>query len=74
MGSRGTSEAKSRAAADAVKDAQAAWQRLPPIRTPEADALDARFRDVCRRVNDRARRQSAASAPRRQGEPTAMAR
>jgi hypothetical protein len=74
MGSRGTSEAKSRAAADAVKDAQAAWQRLPPIRTPEADALDARFRDVCRRVNDRARRQSAASAPRRQSEPTAMAR
>ena len=74
MGSRGTSEAKSRAAADAVKDAQAAWQRLPPIRTPEADALDARFRDICRRVNDRARRQSAPSAPRRQGEPTAMAR
>ena len=74
MGSRGTSEAKSRAAADVVKDAQAAWQRLPPIRTPEADALDARFRDICRRVNDRVRRQSAPSAPRRQGEPTAMAR
>ncbi len=74
MGGRGTSEAKWRAAADAVKDAQSAWQRLPPLRTPEADALDARFRDVCRRVNDRARRQSGHAAPRHQSDQTAMAR
>jgi hypothetical protein len=71
MGGRGNSEAKWRAAADAVKDAQAAWQRLPPARTPEAEALEARFRETCRRINDRARR---AISPSRRHEPAAMAR
>ena len=56
MGGRVNEESKWRSAADAVKEAQSAWQRLGPLSTPEARALDARFRDVCRRVMDQARR------------------
>jgi hypothetical protein len=56
MGGRSHEDAKWRAAADAAKDAQAAWQRLGPAVTPEARALEARFRDACRRVNDVSRR------------------
>jgi hypothetical protein len=73
MGGRGTSDTKWRAAADAVKDAQGAWQRLPPVQTPEAAALAVRFRDACRRITDRGRRQGSGGS-RRQDEPTAMAR
>jgi hypothetical protein len=73
MGGRSSAEARWRAAADAVKDAQAAWQKLPTVRTPEADALAARFREACRRIQDRARR-PAAGGPRRHDEPAAMAR
>ncbi len=74
MGGRGDNEeAKWRAAADAVKDAQAAWQRLPPASAPGTAALEARFREACRRISDRARRQTG-SQPRRQNEPTALAR
>jgi hypothetical protein len=72
MGGRGNAEAKWRGAADAVKDAQAAWQRLPPAATPEAEALDTRFRDACRRINDRARR--ATGQAKRTNEPRALAR
>ena len=72
MGGRGGADAKWRAAADAVKDAQVAWQRLPPVHTPEAEALAARFREACRRVTERSRRQSGSG--RRQDEPTAVAR
>lgn len=56
MGGRSNEDAKWRAAADAVKDAQTAWHRLGPATTGEARALEARFRDVCRRVNEHARR------------------
>ena len=59
MGGRGADDAKWRAAGDAVKDAQASWQRLVPIATPEAHALETRFRDACRRVLDQVRRHSA---------------
>jgi hypothetical protein len=70
MGGRGSEDARWRAAADAVKDAQAAWQRLGPAITPEARALDARFRDACRRVNDQTRRH--AQSGRRPPRPTAV--
>ena len=56
MGGRGGDDAKWRAAADAVRDAQSAWLRLAPIAAAEARALEGRFREACRRVNDLARR------------------
>jgi hypothetical protein len=56
MGGRGNEDAKWRAAADAVRDAQSAWQRLAPLAANEARTLEGRFRDACRRVNDLARR------------------
>ncbi len=58
MGGRVSEEVKWRAAADAVKDAQAAWQRLGPATNAEAHALEHRFRDACRRVSEHARRHS----------------
>jgi hypothetical protein len=63
MGGRASEESKWRAALDAVKDAQVAWQRLAPMSGPEAAALSRRFRDACRKVTERARRQT--SQPRR---------
>jgi hypothetical protein len=50
MGGRAHEESKSRAAGDAVRDAQTAWQRLPPIDTPEARGYSQRFREACRKV------------------------
>ena len=61
MGGRVNEDSKWRAAADAVKEAQSAWQRLGPLAGSEARALDARFRDACRRVMDHARRHTSAS-------------
>ena len=58
MGGKSTHEARWRTAADTVKDAQAAWLRIPPSSGPEVRALEARFRDACRRVLDHARRQT----------------
>ncbi len=71
MGGRVDEEAKWRAAADAVKDAQSAWQRLLPFAGADARALDARFREACRKVNDQARR--LASPARRPSKPAAAA-
>ncbi len=62
MGGRASEDAKWRAAADAVKEAQAAWQRLAQVAGPDARALEARFREACRRVMDHARRQTSAAA------------
>ena len=59
MGGRANEEAKSRAAAEAVKDAQVAWQRLAPNSSAEARALTARFREACRQVSERTRRPAA---------------
>jgi hypothetical protein len=56
MGGRGSEESKWRAAADVVRDAQSAWHRLPPVSTPEAHALEMRFREACRRVSEHTRR------------------
>jgi hypothetical protein len=74
MGGRGAEESKSRAAADAVRDAQAAWQRLPPIDSPEAHGYGVRFREACRRVADHTRRHGSShdhqGQPRRQSQAT----
>ena len=59
MGGRASDDAKWRAAADTVKDAQSAWQRLGPTTDPEARALEAKFREACRRVNERAKRHTS---------------
>jgi hypothetical protein len=66
MGGRVNEDAKWRAAADAVKDAQASWQRLVPIASPVARALESRFREACRRVTDHARRHAPPPAGRSQ--------
>ena len=65
MGGRVSEETKWRAATDAVKDAQVAWQRLAPTSSSEAQALTSRFREACRKITDRSRRQSQAAPPRR---------
>jgi hypothetical protein len=56
IGGRGSDESKWRAAAEAVKDAQAAWQRLAPLAAGRTEMLDSRFTTACRRVNELARR------------------
>jgi len=68
MGGRATDEGKWRGALEAVKEAQASWDRLSPIAGPEARSLEHRFRDACRKVSDYARRHSGhppSSGPRR---------
>ena len=52
MGGRASDDSKARASADLVKDAQGAWTRLVPLGDPAARALEARFREACRRVLD----------------------
>jgi hypothetical protein len=74
IGGRANEDAKWRAAADAVKEAQAAWARLAPLPGPEARGLDARFRDVCRRVMDQARRHVPPPARRTAPRPPAPER
>jgi hypothetical protein len=73
MGGRGSDDAKWRAAADTVKDAQNAWQRLAPLAGPDGRALDARFREACRKVNDQARRHATTTTGRRPPKPAAAA-
>jgi hypothetical protein len=63
MGGRGSDEAKWRGAAEAVKDAQASWDRLSPIAGADARPLEQRFRDACRRVMDHAKRHRPSSGP-----------
>jgi hypothetical protein len=69
MGGRAHEESKVRATGDAVRDAQAAWQRLPPIDTPEARGYAVRFREACRRLTDGTRRQSPPSSSTRDQRP-----
>jgi hypothetical protein len=68
MGGRTSDESKHRAAADAVRDAQAAWQRLPQVDSPEARGLAMRFRDACRRVSGETRH-GHGSSPRGSQQP-----
>jgi len=67
MGGRTGEDAKWRAAGEAVKDAQAAWQRLAPSSAPEAQTLDARFRDASRRVMDKVRQHGGGHSEHRAG-------
>jgi hypothetical protein len=57
MGGRHTDETKQRSRTDAVREAQAAWQRLPVVALPEAKELEARFREACRRLQGHERSQ-----------------
>jgi hypothetical protein len=66
MGGRATDDSKWRTAAEGVKEAQAAWARLAPVAGADAQALEGRFKDACRRVNDQARRH----APQQQSRPS----
>ncbi len=70
MGGRVNDESKWRNAADTVKDAQAAWLRLPPAAGPAVRVLESRFRDACRRVLDHVKRHAGES---RRNRPTAAA-
>jgi hypothetical protein len=63
MGGRSHDEQRQRASSDALRDAQAAWQRLPPVSTDAARALEARFRDACRRIQETTRRSSGNHRP-----------
>jgi hypothetical protein len=69
-GGRSNEEAKWRAAADAVRDAQTAWQRLGPLAGPEARALEVRFRDACRHVMEHSRRHAQPQQNRRPTRPS----
>jgi hypothetical protein len=70
MGGRVTDESKWRTAADTVKDAQAAWLRLPPASGADVRVLETRFRDACRRVFEHVKRHAGDS---RRNRPTAAA-
>jgi Domain of Unknown Function (DUF349) len=75
MGGRAGDDSKWRTAAEGVKEAQASWARLSPIAGADARALEGRFKEACRRVNDHARRHTPAPSgpPRRpSSRPTAM--
>ena len=63
MGGRSTDDSKWRAAGEAVKDAQASWDRLAPIAGGDVKSLEHRFRDACRRVMDQVKRHRPAGGP-----------
>jgi hypothetical protein len=73
MGGRASDDSKWRGAAEAVRDAQASWDRLSPIAGPEARSLEHRFRDACRKVSEHARRHSNNPPPPKRDKPRAMA-
>jgi hypothetical protein len=56
MGGRASDEAKWRSAAEAVKEAQVAFDRLVPIAGSDAKSIESKFREACRRILDHARR------------------
>lgn len=55
MGGR-SDDGKWRSAGDAVKDAQQAWQRLPPVIGDEATKLEQRFTNATRKISDLVRK------------------
>ena len=55
MGGR-SDDGKWRSAGDAVKDAQQAWQRLPPVIGDEATKLESRFTNATRKISDLVRK------------------
>ena len=67
MGGRNTEDAKWRVAGETLKEAQAAWQRLAPSTAPEAQTLEARFREASRRIMDKVRQHGGGHSERRAG-------
>jgi hypothetical protein len=63
-GSRVSEDAKWRAAADEVKDAQAAWRRIGPVPGEAGRALNDRFNRACQRFFDQHRRRRSAQPTR----------
>lgn len=53
MGGRANPSRQRRGGAEAVRELQASWQRLPSIGLPEAAALEIRFREACRQLDGR---------------------
>ncbi len=66
MGKDKQDDAKWRSANDAVKDAQQAWQRLPPIVSDEAAKLEQRFTNAARKAADLIRRNMPTNGPSQQ--------
>jgi hypothetical protein len=60
MGGRSTDDGKWRSAADTLKDAQASWQRLPPVPGEQAAQLQSRFANVSRKIGDLVRKNQPA--------------
>ena len=56
MGGRSTDDSKWRSAADTLKDAQASWQRLPPVPGDQAAQLQTKFANVSRKISDLVRK------------------
>ncbi|TAK14049.1 MAG: DUF349 domain-containing protein [Acidobacteria bacterium] len=56
MGGRSTDDSKWRSAADTLKDAQASWQRLPPVPGDQAAALQTKFAGIARKIGDLVRK------------------
>ena len=63
MGKDNQDDAKWRSANDSLKDAQQAWQRLPPIVSDDATKLEQRFTNAARKVADLIRRNMPANGP-----------
>jgi hypothetical protein len=73
MGGRSNDESRWRAAAESVKEAQAAWQRLSPLAGDAAQHLAPRFREACRKVTEHTRRHSGPPPRRSPRTPSAAA-
>ena len=71
MGAAVNDDTKWKTATEVVKEAQASWERLPPVTGETGRKLEARFNEACRRVLDHARRHT--SATKRTGRPAAAA-
>jgi hypothetical protein len=58
IGGRSSEEARWRAAAEDVKQAQASWKRIGPVPPDQARELNDRFRHACDRVFEQHRRRA----------------
>jgi uncharacterized membrane protein YgcG len=56
MGKSTNDDAKWRSAADTLKDAQASWQRLPPVPGDQGAELQSRFNNLAKRIGDLVRK------------------
>lgn len=65
IGGKVAEEAKQRAAAEEVKKARAAWEKIGYVHENDRRTLSARFEQACRRLAPQAERSPAPSRPRR---------